>query len=110
VPVDQLVLLALEIDGDGHEQDSEIAATVTGPHWVRRDGAPGGEAARLLDALAGIELPPGPGHAYIGGEHAVVSALRDVLVERSMPEDAINAKSYWRLGRQNAANGEPERA
>jgi NADPH-dependent ferric siderophore reductase len=107
---DKLVLLALEIDGAGHEQDSEIRATVTGPRWVRRDGASCGDPTPLARALAGIELPPGPGHAYIGGEHAVVSALRDALIERSMPEDAINAKSYWRLGRQNAANGEPERA
>jgi NADPH-dependent ferric siderophore reductase len=110
VPDDQTVLLAIEIDGPDHEQPSEIRAAVAGPRWVMRDGVPGGDPDPLLTALARTELPSGRGHAYIGGEHAVVGALRDALIERGVDPDAINAKSYWRLGRQNAANGEPERA
>ncbi len=106
---DQRVILAIEIDGAGHEQPNEIRAEVSGPRWVRRDGAPLGDPAALMAALASIELPAGRGHAYVGGEHAVVATLRDALVARGMDADSVSAKPYWRLGRQNAANGEPER-
>jgi NADPH-dependent ferric siderophore reductase len=109
VPEGQTVVLALEIDGAGHEQPNEIRAAVVGPRWVARDGAPTGDAGALNAALEAIELPTGPGHAYVGGEHAVVGTLRDTLIGRGMTPDAVSAKPYWRLGRQNAANGEPER-
>jgi NADPH-dependent ferric siderophore reductase len=109
VPRDQRVLLALEIDGADHTQPSDIGAAVSGPRWVFRDGAAPGDPRPLLAALADIELPSGPGHAYVGGEHAVVGALRDALIERGTDPEALSHKSYWRLGRQNAANGEPER-
>ncbi len=109
VPADQPVLLAIEIDGPGHEQPEEIRAPGAGPRWVHRgQGAPG-DPALLLEAVASLPLPDGPGHAYVGGEHHLVTAIRDALVARGMEPDAISPKSYWRLGRQNAANGEPER-
>ena len=110
VPEHQAVVLAIEIDGPGHEQPSEIRAPVAGPRWVVRDGAhPGGPTA-LMAALAETELPSGRGHAYVGGEHAVVGALRDALIDRGMEAESVSNKPYWRLGRQNADNGEPERA
>jgi NADPH-dependent ferric siderophore reductase len=109
VPEGQTVVLALEIDGVGHEQPNEIRAPVVGPRWVVRDGAAPGSPAALGAALASIELPAGPGHAYVGGEHTLVTTLRDALIGRGMDPDAVSFKPYWRLGRQNAANGEPER-
>lgn len=109
-PTGQTVVLAIEIDNPGDEQPSEIGAPVIGPRWVVRDGAAPGDPAPLMVALAELMLPPGPGHAYVGGEHAVVAALRDALIERGMDPESVSAKPYWRLGRQNAANGEPDRA
>jgi NADPH-dependent ferric siderophore reductase len=109
IPSEQTVVLAIEVDGPGHEQPSNVRATVLGPRWVNRNGTSPGDPAPLLAALAATELPPGRGHAYIGGEHAVVTALRDAAVERGMDPESINHKPYWRLGRQNAANGEPDR-
>ena len=109
VPQHQSVLLAIEIDEADHAQPSDIGAPVAGPRWVVRDGARPGDPRPLLVALAAIELPAGLGHAYVGGEHAVVGALRDALIERGMDAESVSHKSYWRLGRQNAANGEPER-
>jgi NADPH-dependent ferric siderophore reductase len=88
---------------------AQIRAFVAGPRWVVLDARPG-DPAPLLAALADTALPTGRGHAYIGGEHVVVNALRDALVERGMDAESVNAKPYWRLGRQNAANGEPDRA
>jgi NADPH-dependent ferric siderophore reductase len=110
VPVDQVVVLALEIDGPGHEQPSEIQTSVEGPRWVPRAGASPGDPAALTAALEAIAFPGGRGFAYIGGEHAVVSSLRHGLIERGMDPAAISHKSYWRLGQQNGLHGEPERA
>jgi NADPH-dependent ferric siderophore reductase len=110
VPETETVVLALEIDGAGHEQPSEIRANVEGPGWVLRDGVPPGDPVALLAALRAIALPGGRGHAYLGGEHAVMNSLREVLIERQMDADSITHKSYWRLGRQNGLHGEPERA
>ncbi len=107
---EKTVLLAIEIDGVGHEQPNEIEAPVLGPRWVLRDGRPPGDPAGLLGALEDVALPDGPGHAYIGGEHAMVTTLRDALFARGMTEESVSFKPYWRLGRQNAANGEPDRS
>jgi NADPH-dependent ferric siderophore reductase len=109
IPSEQTVVLAIEVDGPGHEQPSNVRATVLGPRWVHRNGASPGDPAPLLAALAATELPPGRGHAYVGGEHAVVTALRDAVIEHGVDPESINHKPYWRLGRQNAANGEPDR-
>jgi NADPH-dependent ferric siderophore reductase len=109
VPEDRLVVLALEIDGSGHEQPNEIAAPVVGPRWVERSGREPGDPEGLLDALLATPLPEGRGHAYVGGEHAVVNRLRDTLVEKGMELESVSFKSYWRLGQQNRANGEPDR-
>ncbi len=110
VPHGGAVVLALEIDAAGHELPNEIRAVVAGPRWVARDGAAPGDPSGLVAALESIELPPGRGHAYVGGEHAVVARLRDGLGRRGMDPESVSAKSYWRLGQQNAANGEPDRS
>jgi len=109
VPEGGTVALAIEIDGPGHEQPDDIGARVVGPRWVFRQSAPVGDPAPLLDALDATSLPAGRGHAYVGGEHAVVNALRDALVVRGMDPDSVSAKPYWRLGRRNNVVGEPER-
>ncbi|MGH9047204.1 MAG: siderophore-interacting protein [Acidimicrobiales bacterium] len=109
VAEDEVVILVIEVDGVGHEQPNEIRATVGGPRWIARDGAEAGDPGRLSAALAAIELPHGAGHAYVGGEHAMVATLREALIERGMAADSVSFKPYWRLGRQNANNGEPER-
>jgi NADPH-dependent ferric siderophore reductase len=110
VPDDQVVLLAIQVDGPGHEQPSDIPAPVLGPRWVPRGDAPDGDPQALLAALEPMALPDGRGHAYVGGEHTLVTTLRDALIAKGMEPDSISFKSYWRLGRQNEANGEPDRA
>jgi NADPH-dependent ferric siderophore reductase len=109
VPTDQMVLLALELKDEGDVVDHAIRADVAGPGWVwRGDRAPGVDSP-LPAAVAATALPEGLGHAYIGGEFRVVNEIRTHLVARGLPDERINAKPYWRLGRGNAANGEPER-
>ena len=110
VPTDQLVLLALEVATEADVVDHAIRADVTGPGWVFRGASAPGEASPLPAAVAATALPEGVGHAYVGGEFAVVNELRADLLARGFPDERINAKPYWRRGRGNAANGEPERA
>lgn len=67
------------------------------------------DPAVLLHGLSAVALPPGEGHAYLFGEFAVMRALRDALVDRGMAPERVSHKAYWRLGRENAEHGEPER-
>ena len=109
VPTSQMVLLALELASEADVVGHTVAADVAGPGWVwRGERAPGVESP-LPAAVAATALPEGIGHAYIGGEFRVVNEIRADLVARGLPDERINAKPYWRLGRNNAANGEPER-
>lgn len=109
VPTDRPVVLALQIDEPGHEQPERIAAPVLGPRWVFRGAEPPTSPAALIGALDALGFPDGPGHAYVGGEHTMVQELRRFLLERGIAPASIDAKPYWRWGRQNAAHGEPDR-
>ena len=109
VPTNEMVLLALELSGADDVVEHSIRADVAGPGWVWRGTRPPGQDSPLPAAVAAMALPEGTGHAYIGGEFRVVNEIKSGLLARGLPEDRINAKPYWRLGRGNAANGEPER-
>lgn len=112
-------IVALEVGDDIGEQPPDAAADVTGPLWVRRGRGGGSEdsaqlaqavdGTHLAQAVAGMELPAGPGHAYAGGEHRAVAAVRAALIGRGLPPEAISAKAYWRRDKPNQGHGEPER-
>jgi NADPH-dependent ferric siderophore reductase len=74
-----------------------------------RDGRAPGDPAPLTDALRALELPAGPGHAYLSAEASVVRGLRQQLVERGLVHDDVALKAYWRHDQANAAHGEPLR-
>ncbi len=103
-------VVVLEVGDDIGEQPLDTAAAVTGPLWVRRGQVGGsGDGAQLAQAVAGMELPAGSGHAYAGGEHRAVAAVRAALIGRGLPPEAISAKAYWRRDKPNQYHGEPER-
>jgi hypothetical protein len=35
--------------------------------------------------------------------------LRTALLDRGLSDEQISRKAYWRVGRRNADNGEPEK-
>jgi len=109
LPAGRRAIVIMEVDGDADHQALETAADLDGPHWVHRAGAPQGEAGLLVTALQGLDLPAGPGHAYLAGELRVVSAMRSVLLDKGMAAEAISPKPYWRLGVANQDHGEPQR-
>jgi NADPH-dependent ferric siderophore reductase len=99
----------LEVDGAADEQ-VPVAPKVERLElrWLHRDGqsAPG-DASAIVEAVAGLELPNGDGHAYIAAEASVVRSVVRLLHERGLQPEQISGKAYWRRGLPNAEHGEP---
>jgi NADPH-dependent ferric siderophore reductase len=103
-------IVILEVDGPDDEQRAETSDGREVPvQWVHRAGGDPASGAQLVAAVTAVPLPSGPGHAYLAGELGVVAAMRQALLARGMEGGQISAKPYWRVGRANAAHGEPER-
>ncbi|QOC90816.1 siderophore-interacting protein [Micromonospora craniellae] len=86
----------VEVDGPLDEQPlpSPGAVAVT---WLHRGARPVGEA--LVDAVRGLDFPPGAVQAFVHGEAGFVRQLRRLLrVERGVPRDALSISGYWRRG------------
>jgi len=108
VPGSRAIAL-LEVDSPADEQRPETAHTDRlDIRWLHRPaaGAPG-DPTPLLEAVTGLDLPPGRGHAYVAAEARVTRAVQRSLVERGLDPDQISAKAYWRRGLPNAEHGEP---
>jgi NADPH-dependent ferric siderophore reductase len=104
-------IFIVEID---HDEDAVTAlfdegVAVTGIFVNRQDRARN-DPAGLLSGLAAFALPPDQGHAYLFGEFSVVRVVRNALVDRGLPENAISLKAFWRMGRANAEHGEPDKS
>jgi NADPH-dependent ferric siderophore reductase len=108
LPGDAEATLVIEVPSPDDEQEL-LAPARTRLSWLHRLGRPAGDPALLTSEAAEIELQPGHGHAYVFGEAAVVSALRDVLASRGLVPEQISPKAYWGRGRGNAGHGEPPR-
>jgi NADPH-dependent ferric siderophore reductase len=110
LPAPERAVVVLEVDGAADQQQ---AATGDGRQipvqWLHRAGADPALADGLVAALGTVVLPAGRGHAYLAGELRAVAQMRSTLLERGLDGEQISAKPYWRAGRANAANGEPER-
>jgi NADPH-dependent ferric siderophore reductase len=106
LPGDADATLVIEVPGPDDEQEL-LAPARTRLSWLHRLGKPAGDPALLTAEAADIELPPGDGHAYVFGEAAVVSALRDVLASRGLTPGQVSPKAYWGRGRGNGGHGEP---
>ncbi len=103
-----IFVLEIPDDADAVTAAFDPGLGVTGIFVDRRDRS-ASDPTGLVSALTAVELPPGDGHAYVFAEAGVARALRAALAARGLPEAAISHKSYWRAGRHNADNGEPER-
>ena len=106
LPGDAVATLAIETPGPDDEQEL-LAPARTRLSWMHRLGRPAGDPGPLSTEAAEIELGGGDGHAYLFGEAAVVSALREILAARGLRQDQVSPKAYWGRGRGNAGHGEP---
>ncbi len=108
LPDDAHALAVLEVTGSEEEQQPEVVRVRLELDWVYRDGEPG-TGTQLEEAVAGVPLPAGTGHAYVFGELRQVAACRKVLLGRGLAPEQIDHKAYWRRGVANAPHGEPLR-
>jgi NADPH-dependent ferric siderophore reductase len=84
-----------EVADDGERQEVETAADVE-LIWLARGGRPPGTTSVLIDALAELELPEGPGRVWGGGEAMAMRAVRDDLGARGIPRRSMQAMGYWK--------------
>ena len=81
---------------------------VTGIFVDRRERAKD-DPAGLFSGLSAFAFPPGRGHAYLFGEFHVMKEVREALLDRGLDDESIDMKAFWRVGRNNADHGEPEK-
>lgn len=104
------VTIAIEVDDVADVIVSPLADGVT-PRlvMVERRGRGYDDPTGLMRALADIDVDAAATHAYLFGEFHVANALKVAMLDLGLDESAISLKAYWRTGRGNADNGEPER-
>lgn len=69
--------------------------------WCHRGDASAADSATLVAAVRRLDLPPGPGIAYVAGEARTVQAVRAHLVrERGWPRRSVLVKPFWTPGRR----------
>jgi NADPH-dependent ferric siderophore reductase len=92
------VRVLLQVDGPQEQQplerEDDPAVEVT---WLH-DPAHG--AGQLVEALRGLELPPGRVHAFVHGEAGAVREVRrHLVVELGVGREQLSASGYWKLAR-----------
>jgi NADPH-dependent ferric siderophore reductase len=97
LPADTVVLAVIEVADAGEHLPLPESPSVR-VDWLHRDGAAPGTSTALVDAVRALELPPGTGYAWGGGESHVMTAVRRFLRrELGMAREAVSMLAYWRL-------------
>jgi len=69
--------------------------------WRFRGDAPAASSAGLVSAVRDLDLPAGPGVAYLAGEARTCQAVRAHLVsERGWPRRSVLVKPFWAPGKR----------
>jgi NADPH-dependent ferric siderophore reductase len=112
LPATSTILAVIEIDTPAGEQEHNRALHPDLQlSWVHRlERSVPGDAEPLHAAVSQLDLPDGPGHAYLAAESGVVRDIQALLGERGLQPAQISGKAYWRRGLPNADHGEPTRA
>jgi NADPH-dependent ferric siderophore reductase len=93
------VFAVIEVDGPEHQQPLQSPGDVQ-VIWVHRSRGPGEDPSLQLEAVRGLSLPDGQGHAFVHGEATTVRLVRRHLVlERGLPTEYLSATGYWKLRR-----------
>ncbi len=99
VPAGVPVHVFLEVEDRSEVVDLESSGDL---HltWLFRDGRARGSSDLVLDAIAGMEFPSGPAHAFVHGEAGMVRAVRrHLIIDRGLPKETLSATGYWKLSR-----------
>jgi NADPH-dependent ferric siderophore reductase len=108
VPGRAIFIVEIDHDDDARTAEFNEGVGVTAI-FVNRFGRAGDDSHGLLSGLGAFAFPARLGHAYLFGEFSVIKVLRTALLDRGLSDEQISRKAYWRMGRRNAENGEPEK-
>jgi len=103
LPADVPAAAYLEVDSPDERQPVAPGRTNKTVSWHFE-----GDQPRLLSDVSAAGGSRASRHAYLAGEVALVTALKNNLIARGWSADEISAKAYWNRGRANAGHGEPE--
>ena len=99
VPPGAPVLAVVEVSGPEHRQPLDCPGSLQ-VIWLHRSSDAGSDHAPMLEAVRGLSLPAGRGHAFVHGEAMAVRAIRrHLVVERGLPIEALSASGYWKMRR-----------
>ena len=93
------MLAVVEVSGPEHQQPLDSPGNLD-VLWLHRARDAGSDHAPMLEAVRGLSLPDGRGHAFVHGEATTVRAVRrHLLLDRGLPIEALSASGYWKLRR-----------
>lgn len=99
VPAGIPAVVVAAVEGPEEEQPLATAAELD-LHWVHRDAAAELDPDPLVEAVQGLEFPPGRVHAFVHGEAGMVRSLRHhLLVDRAVPLEDTSISGYWKRRR-----------
>jgi NADPH-dependent ferric siderophore reductase len=102
LPAGHRALALAEVADERERQPVESQADIE-LEWLTRRGLPAGTSL-LADAVRGLDLPPGRGRVWGGGEALAMRAVREELGQRVEPE-AVDALGYWKRRRRLTSGG-----
>jgi NADPH-dependent ferric siderophore reductase len=95
VPEGVPVVAVVEVADAAEQQELRCSGDLRTTWLHRRAGRPD----QLLDAVRGLEFPPGQVHAFVHGEAGFVRGVRRHLVDdRGVPRAMLSVSGYWRRG------------
>jgi NADPH-dependent ferric siderophore reductase len=95
-PGDARILALVEVPDADEELELTSSASLA-VQWLHCDGEPA--CARLVSAVAQLELPPGAGQVWVGCEAGAMRRIRrHLLEERRLAPAALYTRAYWRTG------------
>ena len=96
LPTEATVVGVQQADTDADQLDLPRPLT-----RISRNGAAAESSQQLVDAVAALDLPAGPGAAYLAGEARTIQLVRTHLVqERGWNRRDIVTKPFWTPGRR----------
>ncbi|WP_405145004.1 SIP domain-containing protein [Sphaerisporangium sp. NBC_01403] len=77
-----------------------LDAPIPEMYWVHRGERRPGEGRALEEVVRGLDLPPGRGQVWAGGESLMIQSLRrHLLRDRGLRRDEVCALGYWSIPR-----------
>jgi len=96
LPASQPAVALVEVEDARAQQPLACRADLE-LRWLHRGGAAPGTTTLLADAVRELELPPGRGRAWGGGEAlAMRDVRRHLRGERALPAADVDVLGYWK--------------